>query len=567
MEATVQRERSWLTVEVGLYLLFIGLGTALRLWGLGQRPLSPEEADLAYRGWRFYQGLGGDPTGSPFLFHATAFSFLLFGPSDYAARLIPALAGSILVGLPYILRSRLGRVGALLVSALLAFSPFHIFFSRALGGETIVALGMIALLFGLLRYGENRSPRDLYLAFGGLALSLIADSEVYTILIIYLSFLPLLLLSGQPAGRSWRGDLSGTWLKGLALFGVIMVLASTGGLLNPGGLQAAIDLFPAWLSQWSGQGPWSYHLFLLLTYEPLILVLGLLGAGLLGRRNLFSAFFVYWFGVSLVLYTLMGEKWPAALLQITLPLVFLSGMLLEELVVSIGGRISWRKEGLYLALSLPAVVYLFLQGGGYSHLGGVERVFLLLLALFFLACVLFLFYSWLGREVTVRGSILLLCLVLGVLTWRAGWRVNYGMEMAKPLLGEATSPDVRNLAEALESLSNQRERDRHSIGITLLEENPALLWYLRGFPNTDLVSTLTGHITTPMVITPQEELPLPNYRGQRFRLWSFWPSQGLGGRALLEWYLYREGPVPLTRDIIMWVLQEREASTGGGLLP
>lgn len=551
MEATVERERSWLTVEVGLYLSFIALGTALRLWGLDQRPLSPQEADLAYRAWRFYQGLGGDPRGSPLLFHATALSFLVFGASDYAARLIPALAGSALVGLPYLLRSRLGRIGALLISALLAFSPSCIFFSRTLGGEIIVVVGMVVFLFGLLRYGENRSPRDLYLAFAGLALSLVADSQVYTILIISLSFVPLLPLSGQPAGRGWRDDI----LSGLALLGAIVVLASTGGLLNPGGLQAAIDLFPAWLSQWSGQGPWSYHLLLLFTYEPLILVLGLLGAGFVGHRNLFSAFFVYWFGLSLILYALMGEKSPAALLHITLPLVFLSGVLLEELVASIGGRVSWRKEGLYLALSLPAVVYLFLQEGGYSYFEGVERIFLLFLALFFLACVLFLCHSWLGREVAVRGGILLLCLVLGALTWRAGWRANYGMEMAEPLLGEATSPDIRNLVEALESLSNQLERDRHSIGITLLGETPALFWYLRVFPNTDLVSTVTGHITTPVVITPQEELPLPNYRGQRFRLWSFWPSQGLGGRALWEWYLYREGLPPLTRDIIMWVSQ------------
>jgi len=549
VEATVQRERFGLTVEVGLYLFFIALGTALRLWGLGQRPLSPEEADLAYRAWRFYQGLGGDPAGSPLLFHATALSFLVFGPSDYVARLIPALAGSALVGLPYLLRSRLGRVGALLVSALLAFSPSYIFFSRTLGGEIIVVVGMVAFLFGLLRYGENRSPRDLYLAFAGLALSLVADSEAYTILVIYLSFVPLLLLSGQPPGRGWRDDL----LSGLALFGAIVVLVSTGGLLNPRGLQAAIDLFPAWLSQWSGQGPWSYHLLLLLSYEPLILILGLLGAGLLGRRNLFSAFFVYWFGMSLILYTLMGEKSPAALLQMTLPLVFLSGMLLEELVFT-GGRISWRKEGLYLALSLPAMVYLFLQGD-FFYFEGVERILLLFLALFFLACVLFLCYSWLGREVAVRGGILLLCLVLGALTWRAGWRVNYGMEMAEPLLGEATSRDIRNLVEALESLSNQRERDRHSIGITLLGEDPALLWYLRAFPNTDPISTITEHITTPVVITPQEELPLPNYMGQRFRLWSSWPSQGLDGRALLKWYLYREGLAPLIRDIIMWVSQ------------
>lgn len=556
MEATIQRERSWLTLEVGLYLLFIALGTALRLWGLGQRPLSPEEADLAYRAWRFYEGLGGEPRGSPFLFHVTALSFLVFGPSDYAARLIPALAGSALVGLPYLLRSRLGRVGALLVSALLAFSPSYIFFSRTLGGEVIVALGMGAFLFGLLRYGESRSPRHLYIAFAGLALSLVADSEAYTILVIYLSFVPLLLFSSQPAYRGWRDDLlSPPWPRALALCGAIVVLASTGGLLNPRGLQAAIDLFPAWLSQWSGQGPWSYHLSLLLSYEPLVLILGLLGAGFVGRRNLFSAFFVYWFGVSLILYALMEEKSPAAILQMTLPLIFLSGMLLEELLVSLGGRISWRKEGLYLTLSLPAVVYLFLQWAAYSYLVETERVFLLFLALFFLACVLFLSYSWLGREVAVRGGILLLCLVLGALSWRAGWRVNYGMEVAEPLLGEATSSDIRNLVEALESLSNQRERDRHSIGITLQGENPALLWYLRAFPNRDLVSTITGNITTPVVISPEEELPLPNYIGQRFRIWSFWPSQGLGGRALLEWYLYREGLPPLTRDIIMWVSQ------------
>lgn len=552
MEETVKRERSWLTVEVGLYLLFIALGAALRLWGLGQRPLSSQEADLAYRAWRFYQGLEADPTGSPFLFHATALSFLLFGPSDYAARLIPALAGSALVGLPYLLRSRLGRVGTLLISALLAFSPSYIFFSRTLGGEIIVVAGMGAFLIGLLRYGENGSAGDLYLAFAGLALSFAADSEAYTVLIIYLSFLPLLFLIGQPTG-GWRDGLSRTWPRAL-LLGAIVVLASTGGPLNPGGLQAVIDLFPAWLSRWSGQGPWSYHLLLLLTYEPLILVLGLLGAGLVGRRSLFSAFFVYWFGASLALYALMGQKSPGDLLQITFPLIFLSGMLLEE-AVFIGGRMAWKREGLYLALSLPAVVYLFLQGGRYFHFAWMEYIILFFLPLFFLVCVLFLCYSWLGREVVVRGGIILLCLVLGTFSWRAGWRVNYGVEMAEPLLGQATSPDLRNLVETLESLSNQRERDRHSVGITVQGENPLLSWYLRGFPNTDHISTITGDITTPGVITSQEELPLPDYRGQRFRLWSSWPSQGLDGRTFFRWYFYRKGLLPLTRDIIMWISQ------------
>jgi len=124
----------------------------------------------------------------------------------------------------------------------------------------------------------------------------------------------------------------------------------------------------------------------------------------------------------------------------------------------------------------------------------------------------------------------------------------------------STSPDVRNLAESIEEFSNQEERQRYSVEITVLEdESPVLAWYLKDFAHLAFVSGSTP-AATPVVIAPLANPPyVPGYRGARFRIQSSWAGQDQPGHELVDWFLFRESiQTPVHRDVVMWVAPEAE---------
>src|SRR5712692_6393694 len=112
--------------ELAVYIALVTIGFVLRFWDLGTRMLHHDESLHAVYSWYLYIGKGyvHDPMmHGPFLFEFNALVYFLLGATDATARVAPALFGTILVGLPYFLRDRLGRTGAIVTSALLTFSP------------------------------------------------------------------------------------------------------------------------------------------------------------------------------------------------------------------------------------------------------------------------------------------------------------------------------------------------------------------------------------------------------------------------------------------------------------
>ncbi len=82
-----------------------------------------------------------------------------------------------------------------------------------------------------------------------------------------------------------------------------------------------------------GGQPWYYYLLLIPLYEQLAVVFGI--AGLiysLFRPTRFRLFLVWWFLVSLGLYSWAGEKMPWLTIQILLPLMLLAAIALERVV-------------------------------------------------------------------------------------------------------------------------------------------------------------------------------------------------------------------------------------------
>jgi uncharacterized protein (TIGR03663 family) len=281
----------WLTVETGLYILLLLVAAALRFAALGRQPLQEQEARLALDAWRFYSVGAASIRGySPLLFHGNALLYLLFEASDYVARVMQALAGTLMVGVPYLLRPRLGRKGALFASAFLTFSPSLIFFSRQLNGEIIAAAACLALVAGVFGYASQGRSWQLYLAAAALAVALLASGATYATLVVLVGFFLVAIAHSRSASQGesspWtvlfaekpRSDIL---LTALGVFAALVALLSTGLLVNLHGLQAALDLPSLWLSQFQpvvdGQ-PWHYYLLLLLAYELPVLIFGLAGA-------------------------------------------------------------------------------------------------------------------------------------------------------------------------------------------------------------------------------------------------------------------------------------------------
>ena len=198
----------WLPVrwEVAAYLLLMALALAMRLWDLGDRAMHHDESLHALYSWYIIEGRGYEHNPllhGPFQFFSTGGVFFLFGDSDYTARLLYALFGTALVGMPWLLRDRLGRTGALLAAVLLALSPTLLYFSRFARNDILMAvwtMGMVALIWSYLRH---QRPRDLYLLSGFLALAFTTKETAYLTIASLGAFL-FLVSALQWGQEGWR---------------------------------------------------------------------------------------------------------------------------------------------------------------------------------------------------------------------------------------------------------------------------------------------------------------------------------------------------------------------------
>src|SRR5215831_40022 len=311
------------------YLPFLGLmlvGLVLRFWDLGFKALHHDESLHAF------------------------YAYLLFGASDFTARLVPALFGIGLIGLPFFLRHELGKAGAVAASAILVVSPSFLYFSRFIRHDIYVDFFTLLLAIGVFRYLATGQRGWFYTACTSAAL-LFATKEDF-----YISgFIPFVFLLG-----SWfllKGDKQllfrarvralgvQAWGSGVLIFLVVNVILYTTFLTNPRGVCTAVVSLPfdscaglkGALNYWweqqdfaRGGQPWFYYFMLLPLYEFVPLILGVLAIFLVRPRQHFFWFCTFWFIAGLLIYSWAGEKMPWMLPQITLPLVLLAGRLLGE---------------------------------------------------------------------------------------------------------------------------------------------------------------------------------------------------------------------------------------------
>ena len=185
---------AWEMVAYGALLI---VAAAMRFWDLGLRAVHHDESLHSFYSWQLAEGQGfrHDPLmHGPLQFELNAAIFLIFGDNDYTSRILYAVAGTVLVTLPFFFRDRLGRLGALFTSVLLAFSPALLYFSRFARNDILMATWVLGLVICMWRYIDEGKHRYIYIAAGLLALAFASKETSYLFTAMFGLFLVLWLI-------------------------------------------------------------------------------------------------------------------------------------------------------------------------------------------------------------------------------------------------------------------------------------------------------------------------------------------------------------------------------------
>lgn len=566
---------AWLTLERVGYGLALLLAAGLRLVDLGQQPLALAEAAQA---WAALAQVRGEaflppPGTSPLLLSLQYLTFLLAAASEFWARWWPAVAGTLLVLLPYGLRDRLGRPAALAAAFLLAISTYLTFWSRSGTGESFAVLGALGLVLCL--DGYCRQGVRPWAAWGAASLAVVLMSApVGYSALLALAPLALILLRQRTfcplPGPARQGALV---RAGLILVSGLL-LGSTALLLVPQGLAALAELPVTWLQQLVQPGGYSLTTLLwqLALEETFLVVVGLAGLVLgLRRGDPLARGLGIWLAIVLLLLLRPGRS-PADGVVVALPLALLGG----QALAAYGGRLRSlaAQPGEAVALTMAGVALLgftaiWLADYAASPQQVGDRVFLiyaglgagLLLALFLLAGLYF------GSRVTATVGIGVLLMALLLPSLRATWEMSHNDDGLRwgSLLSTVGATDGPGIPEYLEQLARQATPyggDLFDLPVALVvapgtEPDPLLRWTLRDADVHEIAGAGPESGEQVIVALPEENLALgEGYAGRSYRLSQSWAPTALEGTALWRWLIFGHYGVPQSEQrAVIWVRQ------------
>ncbi|HLF78556.1 MAG TPA: flippase activity-associated protein Agl23, partial [Dehalococcoidia bacterium] len=188
----------WALAHAGLLALasIMAVAAALRFWDLGDMALHHDESLHAQFSYYLYNGDGykHDPLmHGPFLFHITTAIYFLFGDSELTARVMPALFGTALVGLPWFLRRQIGMRAVLIAAVLLTVSPTLLYYSRFDRNEAWMAFWTLGMVVCVWRYLEDQKPVYIVALAGLMAFSFASKEVTFITVAIMLVFIDLML--------------------------------------------------------------------------------------------------------------------------------------------------------------------------------------------------------------------------------------------------------------------------------------------------------------------------------------------------------------------------------------
>lgn len=179
------------------YLFIISTALFLRLFELSNRSMHHDESMHAYYSWLLHEGFGlihNPMLHGPLQMEITSLIFTILGDSDFTARIIYALFGTVLVGMPFLFRKKLGTWGAMFTSLFLCFSPSMLYFSRFARNDIIMAAFTFGLVIAIWNFFEIRKERYLLIISFLLALSFGTKESAFLVTAILIFYCLLRIL-------------------------------------------------------------------------------------------------------------------------------------------------------------------------------------------------------------------------------------------------------------------------------------------------------------------------------------------------------------------------------------
>ncbi|MEW6233498.1 MAG: hypothetical protein AB1566_14460, partial [Chloroflexota bacterium] len=366
----------------------------------------------------------------------------------------------------------------------------------------------------------------------------------------------------------------------------------------PGIQTGLVDLLAGWaqgLWPLGGSLPWYYHLELLVIYEPLVAILGLLSLGWLGaawlaRRRAhpgealkrsassWEILLSLWLLIALAALLLGRRKDPGDVLLLLVPLSLLSACFLNRLLEALpegGGKVQ-DIACLFLLLSLDLVAVVakanqapFL-GGRFVSLERLLRNVELVCLFLPVFAVMLAATGWYVWRLQGRGTAIALGLAvvvfLSAFGVRTSWLLNT-QRSASPGEPLTLAPTLANVSVMMRELKEQASALGEA-DVPLLADSrlgPVVAWYLREYrrvrwarvpaePSAALVLVLFRSSTPEQQGPGQAPQDWPGYALQRYNLSAGWSPEISPGADWLNWLLHRAGEKPVeAKQVVLYV--------------
>jgi hypothetical protein len=553
------RNNKW-TAESGLYMVIFFLALAARLLQLGQNPLSDAEADLALRALALARGETVSYGAQSAYVVLTGVLFYLFQSSAFLARLLPAVFGSLLVGMPFFLREQLGRKVGLVFALFLAIDPALVAASRQ-------ADSLMITVASLLLFAVFLSRKQAVWAGIFLALAVLSGPDLWPGLLALTGAGVWLRLRKKRVDEvldvpGYQGMRGFVWKKTLAWFAACFLLTGTLFFIAPEGIGGAVASLPVYFGGWARASAVSLQrvFIALLAYEALGLIFGLWGMAAIGKHgNDVDRFLRNWVLLGLLLIVAYPARQEIDLVWVMIPLLGLGARVVTRWLeskpeprwiaylltaaITVLFVLTWTNV---VSMSLPVFVEAELQLR-YIRLAATVAVIAML--------VLLVGWGW-SPSAAKSGFVWGVGVIVLLFTFSASWHAA-GMgphPEAELWLTGPYAADADLIEKTIGDLSAQYTGERTRGEVTVLGvRSQSLQWILRDVGKARFVDTLPNDALPAIIITPaQQELGLAAaYTGQDFILQQS-PAWSLLLRPeWMGWVNFREVVLQKNR-VVLW---------------
>jgi hypothetical protein len=582
-----------LTFYQFLIILAFLLAIFLRLFLLGSAPLSDTEAYWANQALQVSNSSTDLDLGpQPGYVMLTSLLFSLFGATNFLARLLPALAGSVLIIAPVLFLGKLAsnntfRIVLLFLVFGLAIDPSLVTFSRQ-AGSTIPALSFTIIAV------SSWINRKWILAGISLGLALLfgpgvingALSLAFAVIIMVLFLRSYGPTTNQEADEI--EDESQTKEKKFTSLGLTLgiaagtiLLVSTLFFQKPIGFTAWLETFPAYFQGWTtSSGVPAVNLIIaLLLYElfPFIFYLVGLFQGLSKKfinnplQLSMFALMIPWSVFALILSLLYPSRQVADMVWFILPFWVIAAWALAIVIPS--PKIN--PQSVLLALTIFILLTLFwltlssltyyIPNDPLGEFRGLVPLGILILIAMLVALVGLGWNSFFAMKGLAWSVFVFLLLYSISVMWGASFlRTNQPTETLFSIPGTGQTNLV---VSTLDDLSSRNKGGKGYLDILTTVDSPSLKWALRNYPLTRYVEQLAVNEEPEIVITQGDQNSpslSASYTGQDF---TWWERPGWIGPTpvdIIRWWNYRTAPI-INDKIIVWV--RTDLFPGGELQP